>query len=690
VIGTPKRSAARKCTGPFKAGTYGHEQRTNSRRAKHRRFAMRCILLSLVCSIPAIGLFAQSANSTAARLAEDAIARGNALYAQGIGATAEAQRNYEAAHVLEPRNALIDLKIGLCVMDGPAPQASLSWFQQAALLDSGLAKVHYMLGCAYQLNAKWDEAMSEFTTHIGIIRRSPDADATYARSQKHLLECAYGKEAMAHRGNAFVTAVGSGINSATDEYSPLLLSQGGMLFTRSKRAMAEDGRHEAHEAVWASNWTAGGWSMPRALPAPVNGIGNAHAFSLGVHGKLLVQRISAQGIELVQYTPLRNGWDGPTALPTGEPGEMEDAFLTADGHWLYFSSARKGGMGGSDIYRCARDMETGSWKRAEDLGPAINSEYDEVGAFLSADGQTLYFASEGHAGMGGLDLFKSSLENGAWTTPENMGWPTNSPADDRDLVLTPDGASGYFSSDRAGGAGRSDIYRVDLVPGVPADATAMLASTGNGTPTTPREQRLRLIGFVKGLHMMDPVEAHIEMMDLADSSFTATFTSDAVTGEFMADVPAGRNYAMHVTASGFLPHSDRVESGPASGDLRMDVDLRTTDAGNSEVMRNILFDGNSCTLEPSSASDLEKLLEFLKREPSLRIEIDGHTDSDDGPMPNQELSEERAKAVLDWLVDHGIGPERLLAKGYGASCPVAPNDSRPHKALNRRTEIKVL
>ncbi|MEO8734201.1 MAG: OmpA family protein, partial [Flavobacteriales bacterium] len=208
--------------------------------------------------------------------------------------------------------------------------------------------------------------------------------------------------------------------------------------------------------------------------------------------------------------------------------------------------------------------------------------------------------------------------------------------------------------------------------------------------TTDDQQRLRLVGFIKGLHMMEPVQACIELMDIADPRFTATFTSDPVTGEFIADVPAGRNYAMHVSANGFLLHSEYIGSDPTGGDVRMDMGLSTTAVGNSEVMRNIHFAEDVAVLVPGSAADLDRLVSFLATDPTLLLEIDGHTDSAIGPVPNQLLSEQRAQVVVDYLVAHGVSASRLVAKGYGAAQPLVPNDTEAHKALNRRTEIKVL
>jgi outer membrane protein OmpA-like peptidoglycan-associated protein len=648
----------------------------------HRPFLLLALLPIAFCAS------AQVQDLAAVKFASSATAEGDRMVQREGQGPAGALTNFQAAHVPAPAKAEAVLERGLSALEGPFPATSLNWFKQAVAVDPQLKKGHYLLGCAYQLNAQWDAAIGEFKKHLAVLREGPDADPTWNRAEKHILECTYGKEFSAHAGHSFITSAGK-VNTAADEFGPLPISGGALLFTRACAVGSQDSGR-VHDAVFMSRWSAEGWTLGGPMTAEADNVGTACMNAVGM--RPMIWREGAEGGGLMELGTTSNGRKRPVDVPADFANDPTAGrpYFTTDGQWFYFSSARPGGLGGSDLYRCRWDASRGGWSSAEDLGAPVNSEYDEDGAFLTADGSTLYFASEGHSSMGGYDLFSSTCTNGSWTAPKNLGWPVNSPGDDRDLVLAPDAGSGYFSSDRAGGSGRSDIYRVDLSPGVHADATAMLASAGPGVPTTDDEQHLRLVGFIKGLRMMEPVQARIQLMDLADTSYTATFTSDPVTGEFTADVPAGRSYAMHVTADGFLPHSDRIGSDSASGDVRMDMGLKTTDTGNSEVMRNIHFGGNSCTLEPSSMSDLDQLLEFLRSDPTIRIEIDGHTDSDVGPMPNQELSEERAKAVKDWLVRHGISPDRLLAKGFGASRPFVPNDSNAHMALNRRTEIKVL
>lgn len=624
-----------------------------------------------------------------------AIRKGDALAIRGGLDLPRAMASYEEALRINPDNAELNLKLGVCILNGPHPHTALATIQRAEELDPALPRVHYLLGFALQLNAKWDEAVEAYTRHAQIIRLSPDPDRTYNMVDKHITECRNGKALMASPVRATVMNLGSAVNTVGGEYGALLDPKGRLYFT-ARRVGTTGGKvnkvnNQWFEDIYGSRWEANGWSAAQPLPEPLNCSRNDATVSLSADGnQMILYRDEEDGGDLHVSVRSGSGWTVPVPLsaPVNSSAQESSAWRTADGRWLYFVSSREGGLGGSDIYRSPWDAVSNTWGDAENLGPDINTIYDEDGVFLPADGNTLYFASQGHFTIGGYDLFKSRLTNGRWSKPENLGWPVNSPGDDQFLVLSADGTTGYFNSVRPGGVGGDDIYRVEFPVGRQVDHTAMLVSAGQGIPMSEDDRKLRLIGFIKGLKMMEPINATVEFMALEDPVFKASFTTAPNTGEFTAEVPAGQDYVVHVTADGYLIHSEHVES--AKGQVRMDVDLKGLDPGNTEVMRNIFFERNSYKLKESSASELEKLAEFLGKHPALRIEVQGHTDSDVGPIPNQELSEARAYVVFNWLVAHGISPDRLEAKGYGDSMPMRPNMDEGEKALNRRTVIRVL
>ncbi|HRH39834.1 MAG TPA: OmpA family protein, partial [Flavobacteriales bacterium] len=283
------------------------------------------------------------------------------------------------------------------------------------------------------------------------------------------------------------------------------------------------------------------------------------------------------------------------------------------------------------------------------------------------------------------------LVDGRWSKPSNLGWPVNSPDDDLFFVLTANGNTGHFSSVRPNGLGEDDLYRVDFLPEAKPEETA--AMMGSGKPENSNSANtVTLRGKVMDLKMLAGMEATIELLDLNDGRVVLTFTSDAKTGEYMAVVPGGRSYAMHVQANGYLLHSENisVEMETQALDLSVNIDLQPMESGTHEVMRNIFFERDQAALNPASLGELGQLPALLRDNPTVRLEISGHTDSDGSEDHNAELSTKRANAVVDHLVNNGIPAERLVAKGYGAEQPLAPNDTEENKAKNRRTEMRVL
>lgn len=665
------------------------------------------LFIWLVLALVHVGAYAQSTPSAqdvpfdkvhitdAAQLktALAAIKKADALAMKGGVDQAAAMAAYGEAYAINPDNAELNQKMGVCELNGPQPHMALAKLQRAAELDPNRPRIYFQLGHALQLNAQWNEAIEAFQRHGDIIRRTPDPDRTYNMVNKRITECRNGKSLMEAPVQARVMGLGPAVNSAVGEYGALVDGKGDLYFT-SRRPETTGGKvnrvnNTWFEDIYHSTWGANDWSAPQVAQG-LNGPRNDATVALGQDGQtMILYRDERNGGDLYTSTRVNGAWSEPVPLPAtvNSPAQESSAWITDDGAWLYFVSSRDGGIGGSDIYRSPWDQELGTWGASENLGPDINTIYDEEGVFAPGDGSTIYFASQGHSSMGGYDLFKSSFSNGRWSKPENLGWPINSPGDDQFLILSADGKSGYFSSVRPGGLGEDDIYRVEMDE-QPEFSAPMLASAGGGVVLEEDEKHIRLIGFIKGLKMIDPVEATVALQSLDEPTFNTVVKPDPATGGFTFEVPAGQDYALHVTAEGYLLHSERVLDG--AREQYMDLELKLATTGNTEVMHNIFFGNSSYRLDSASTVELKALLAFLETHHELRIEVGGHTDSDVGALPNEELSQARAQVVVNWLTRRGIDPHRLEAKGYGATQPVVPNDSPEHKARNRRTEIRVL
>lgn len=634
------------------------------------------------------------ADAARLRTALSAIKKADALAQKGGVDQAAAMAAYQEAYAINPDNAELNHKMGVCILNGPHPHEAWPYLQRSAELNPFRPRIHFLVGHALQLNARWDEAIAAYQRHGEVVRRNPDPDRTYNMVEKRIAECRNGKSLMDNPVQAKVTGLGPAVNTEASEYGPLADGNGNLYFT-SRRPETTGGKvnrvnNSWFEDIYLSRMGPNGWGRPEPV-AGLNGTHNDATVALAEDGqRMVLYRDEKNGGDL--YTSQRTGgvWSAPVPLPStvNSPVQESSAWITDDGQWLYFVSSREGGIGGSDIYRCPWDQVGGTWGKAENLGPDVNTIYDEEGVFAPGDGSTIYFASQGHTTMGGFDLFKSSFVDGRWTKPQNLGWPINSPGDDQFLMLSTDGKIGYFSSVRPGGMGDDDIYQVEMEV-EEAPMPIMLASAAGGAVLEEDEaSRFRLVGFIKGLKMMPPMEATVALMSLEEPSFNAVAKPDPATGSFSLEVPSGKDYALHVTADGYLLHTEFLQ-----GDAReqhIDLELKEATIGSTEVMHNIFFENSSYQLDAASTVELKALLAFLEVHPDLRIEIGGHTDSDVGALSNEALSQARAQVVVNWLIRHGIDPDRLEAKGYGATKPVVPNDSPEHKARNRRTEIRVL
>jgi outer membrane protein OmpA-like peptidoglycan-associated protein/Tol biopolymer transport system component len=363
-------------------------------------------------------------------------------------------------------------------------------------------------------------------------------------------------------------------------------------------------------------------------------------------------------------------WSIPTNQGIGVNGLYWDsqASISSDGSVLYFSSDRPGGIGGKDIWRCRRKRD-GTWEEPVNAGPRVNTPFDEVTPWFSPDGKTLIFSSDGQPGLGGFDIFSVTEVMGVEMV-SNLGTPINSSADEIAFSFSADGRHSFFASNRSGGAGGYDIYTV--------------------TPSPVDIDPLEIVsGVVRGIKGK-PVFARIEVVDLTSSLSLGTFSTDPYTGRYAVVLPRGYNYALTAQAPGYLFSSEQVL---VPADLEHDASrVRdfTLQPINGSVRLLLFFKDNDRNLERESMNDLDHLAIFLLANPTLTIEIAGHTDNQGDAAANIALSTERAQAVKSYLVGNRVDADRIRVKGYGSSQPISSNDTEEGRALNRRVEMRVI
>jgi outer membrane protein OmpA-like peptidoglycan-associated protein len=347
--------------------------------------------------------------------------------------------------------------------------------------------------------------------------------------------------------------------------------------------------------------------------------------------------------------------------------------------------------------------DKGKWESAVNVGPVLNTEYDEEAVFMLPDGKTMYFSSKGHNSSGGYDIFKTTLNNGVWSKPENLGYPVNSPDNDVFFQLAANGVHAYYSTANNGGYGGQDIYRITLLG--PEKQPAMLNEdnllASVAAPVSDfKAEKIAVAGpkmtVLKGIVRDDktkaPLEGTIELIDNTLNEVIATFKSNSTTGKYLVSLPSGKNYGIAVKKEGYLFHSENFDL-PASADyqeVEKNIDLKKVEIGQTIVLKNIFFDFDKATIRPESANELDRLIKLLTENPTLKIELGSHTDSKGSDDYNQKLSQSRSQSVVTYLIGKGISSDRLVAKGYGETMPVATNDTDAGRQENRRTEFKIL
>jgi outer membrane protein OmpA-like peptidoglycan-associated protein len=279
--------------------------------------------------------------------------------------------------------------------------------------------------------------------------------------------------------------------------------------------------------------------------------------------------------------------------------------------------------------------------------------------------------------MGGSDLYYSRRKPTfppTWSKATNLGYPINTFADEVGLIVNANGNRAYFSSNRIPEKGK-DIYTFELY--------------GQARPT----QVSYLKGKVYDSETKTPLDAQFELIDLKSSKTINLAIANKYTGEFLVCIPTDKDYALNVNKKGYLFYSENFTLAGISDNAKpflKDIPLQAMKAGNKVVLKNIFFETNSFELKPESTVELNKILQFMNDNLNLKIEISGHTDNVGGDAINQKLSENRAKAVVDYLTSKGISTARLISKGYGKTQPIANNSTEEGRALNRRTEFKII
>ncbi len=528
------------------------------------------------------------------------------------------------------------------------------------------------------------------------------ANPSNIKIARNLIESSnFALQSMSHPSNFNPINMGPSINTKDPEYFPTITVDGKtILFTR----LVEDGRvqgpYKKQEDFYISHLINNAWTNSEPMPTHINTVNNEGAPTISADGRSLIfvacpdasgedygeHRTGKGSCDLFITKKLGNRWGAVSNLPGAINTNLWETqpSLSADGKTIYFIRSIRGqnGQRNSDIYTATLN-ENGTWGQATRLPNNINTSSEEESVLIHPDGKTLYFASRGHIGMGGFDLFMTRLqENGTWADPINLGYPINTKNDENSLMVSPDGEIGFFASNREGGFGNLDIYYFEMPPSIKPIKT------------------LYFEGLVMDAVTKSPIPGKFQLIDLKTGQEVIRSEADAVNGEFTVSLPVGKEYAVNVSYPGYNFFSQNFNMEVKENQEAMHLDINLVPIGSElpVVLANVFFDLNKSILRSESFIELNKLRDLLIKNPSLKIEIGGHTDTRGDAIENQQLSEGRANSVKNYLIEQGIEASRLSAKGYGESQPKISDEEiaalkssiaqeKAHQQ-NRRTEYK--
>ncbi len=476
------------------------------------------------------------------------------------------------------------------------------------------------------------------------------------------------------------------INTVGHEYAPVVTADGKTIYFCGRSREGNIGG----EDIFVSKFVDSAWQKPQLLRSINSPYAHEAPLAISADGNRMLLYANTD----VYYSDkVATGWSIPRPFPSinGVNSWEADAMITADGNAILFISDRKGNVGrqhkfgelfhgshsgNSDIYVAYR-TESG-WSKPINLGKTINTPYSERSPFLHPDMKTLYFSSEGHAGLGRLDVFKSERLNDSswteWSEPVNLGKEINSFGDEYDYKISTDGKYAFLSSLKSS---NYDIYKMKL-------------------PETVRPEYVAIVsGFItnkKG----EPVQADIKWENLKTGEVIGYSQSDLNDGSYLIILPLGKNYGYFIEHKNYYPLSGNIDLTEQKGQIEIRKDfvlLSYVEIVNEKIpipLENVFFEFNKYELKPESFSELNRLVKFIKNNDGIRIEIGGHTDNVGSEEYNKKLSQQRAQAVVNYLIAKGIAKTSIVAVGYGETKPVTTNDTEEGKAKNRRVEFRVL
>lgn len=780
------------------------------------------------------------------------LSKGEHYYKKGEGFYDEALKYYTKAYHYNNLNHALNYKIGVCYLLGNAKESSLNFFLNSA--PSVAKDYYYLLATAYQYNNQFDKAISTYNTYLSTCSRLKLTNAKSLVNQK-IRECEFSKSIINDTVPVFIKNLGPIVNSYYDDYNAILSPFDSTLYFTTRRPKVEPDRRVSRYKFKESLVKSGN-PMTEDVDFITQNIGLKSSKNTSLAGfsktenKLFFYRGKKENGAIYVAEPKGKRWKEKSKLGgnINHIAYHEGSVSLDEKNNIYYVSNRRGGEGGNDIW-FAEYKKKNKWKKSVNIGAVINTPFDEISVYVTPDGNTLYFSSNGHLGMGGYDVYKSErTADGSWGTPQNLGYPINSPANELFYHPTDNPNIALYSTTRSDGYGGLDIYSItkdtrtpfwfncsiiDFETEQPIDASVTITdsfgeivasgtskntelpfkhrfedigtyivklnsegyktitdtikcpsqrndtisklfatekirhpftiagrvtnidnnsplaanivfkdsdnnvigittssgltgnyvysfedkvdlmveanatdyysmsqfinTTENNSATIKQDFQLKtsridyiVRGRVTSADEQKPIYAALSFYEGGSSTIEKIVVTDSLTGNYNVVLNTNNAYYVVIEAAKHFFANDTISFGEKETIIARNYNLKKMETGAKLVIENILFNSGKATLKPQSFGELDKFATLLIKNPSVNIEVSGHTDNVGSASINKKISRERALTVKNYLISKGVEAERITHAGYGFDQPIAPNDTEAGREQNRRVEIKVI
>jgi outer membrane protein OmpA-like peptidoglycan-associated protein/tetratricopeptide (TPR) repeat protein len=643
------------------------------------------------------------------------VANGDAYYGEkGIWYN-EAYNEYLQALVYNSTNAELNYKTGVSALLSDKKEEAAGFFLKAIELNKDVTEdILLLAGRSLHYSGRFSEAIEKFTSYLSSPSKKSQKNILLAR--KCIQECNSAIIVTKDTLRISIENVGSNINSDADDYSEVFTSDGKTMYFASRKQIPKSGKRHPDskfdENIFVSHLMNGTWG-PASLAGKelTTKYSEAPLFINSTSDLLYVYTGYSNNGDIKVSLNKKGVWKAPKAVPysINTKGSETSFTISPSGNEIYFVSDHgRNNIGGKDIF-FIKKLSDRKWSKPQNAGSIINTIYDEESVRFSKTGDTLWFSSRGHNSIGGFDIFYSIRnKSGAWDTVKNIGFPVNTPWDELCYHPSPvDDSSFYFVSNRSGGLGGSDIYhgqilppkKIILPPVPPKPDTVIIRDTvlivkeiAPPPPVIQQEQPLFLAGKIKDSDSGAPVLAKVDVKDISSGEVVSTTASSDVDGSYRVKLPAKKSYMIDLRATGYLSEVRRIDvpDNWSKDVYNLNIELIKIKVGKKVVLNNILFETGKSILTQSSNTELDRLFNIMTENTLMKIEISGHTDKTGSEPLNFKLSQDRAKAVVEYLVKKGINQSRIEFRGYGSLQPISDNATAAGRAKNRRVEFKIL